>query len=79
MLFLTTTAIDVEEELVNRCLVLTINESREQTRRDPGARQRTAAHARGPVGAARLRGDPQRASQRPAAAAVAAGGGEPLC
>jgi DNA primase len=32
MLFLTTTAIDVEEELVNRCLVLTINESREQTR-----------------------------------------------
>jgi DNA primase len=33
MLFLTTTAIDVEEELVNRCLVLTINESREQTRK----------------------------------------------
>jgi DNA primase catalytic core len=33
MLFLTTTAIDVDEELVNRCLVLTINESRAQTRR----------------------------------------------
>lgn len=33
MLCLTTTAIDVDEELVNRCLVLTINESREQTRR----------------------------------------------
>jgi DNA primase len=33
MLFLTTTAIDVDEELVNRCMVLTINESREQTRR----------------------------------------------
>jgi DNA-binding transcriptional ArsR family regulator len=32
MLFLTTTAIDVDEELVNRCLVLTIDESREQTR-----------------------------------------------
>jgi post-segregation antitoxin (ccd killing protein) len=32
MLFLTTTAIDVDEELLNRCLVLTINESREQTR-----------------------------------------------
>ena len=32
MLFLTTTAIDVDEELVNRCLGLTINESREQTR-----------------------------------------------
>lgn len=33
MLALTTTAIDVDEELTNRCLVLTINESREQTRR----------------------------------------------
>ena len=31
MLFLTTTAIDIDEELLNRCLVLTINESREQT------------------------------------------------
>lgn len=31
MLFLTTTAIDVDEELQNRCIVLTINESREQT------------------------------------------------
>ena len=32
MLFLTTTAIDIDEELMNRCLVLTVNESREQTR-----------------------------------------------
>jgi hypothetical protein len=32
MLFLTTTAIDLDEELANRCLVLTVNESREQTR-----------------------------------------------
>ena len=31
MLFLTSTAIDLDEELLNRCLVLTINESREQT------------------------------------------------
>jgi DNA primase len=31
MLCLTTTAIDLDEELLNRCLVLTINESREQT------------------------------------------------
>jgi DNA primase len=31
MLFLTTTATDVDEELQNRCLVLTIDESREQT------------------------------------------------
>ena len=31
MLVLTTTAIDLDEELLNRCVVLTINESREQT------------------------------------------------
>jgi len=32
MLFLTTTAIELDEELLNRCLVLSVNESREQTR-----------------------------------------------
>jgi DNA primase catalytic core len=32
MIFLTTTAIEVDEELLNRCLVLTVNETREQTR-----------------------------------------------
>jgi hypothetical protein len=32
MLMMTTTAIDVDEELMNRCLVLSVNESREQTR-----------------------------------------------
>jgi hypothetical protein len=32
MLFLTTTAIDLDEELLNRCLVLTVDENREQTR-----------------------------------------------
>lgn len=32
MLFLTTTAIDIDEELLNRCLVLTVDEGREQTR-----------------------------------------------
>ncbi len=32
MLFSTTTAIDIDEELMNRCVVLTVNESREQTR-----------------------------------------------
>ncbi len=31
MIFLTTTAIEVDEELMNRCLVLTVNEDREQT------------------------------------------------
>jgi DNA primase catalytic core len=32
MIFLTTTAIDLDEELRNRCLVLTVDEDREQTR-----------------------------------------------
>jgi DNA primase len=32
MLFLTTTAIDLDEELLNRCVVLTVDEDREQTR-----------------------------------------------
>lgn len=32
MIFLTTTNIDVDEELLNRCLVLTVDEDREQTR-----------------------------------------------
>ncbi len=41
MLFLTTTAIDIDEELLNRCLVLSIDESREQTRAIQ-ERQRTA-------------------------------------
>lgn len=31
MLFLTTTAVEIDEELLNRCLVLTVNETREQT------------------------------------------------
>lgn len=32
MMFLTTTAIDIDEELMNRCMVLTVDEDREQTR-----------------------------------------------
>src|SRR5690606_28271126 len=32
MIFLTTTALEVDEELLNRCLVLTVDETREQTR-----------------------------------------------
>ena len=31
MMFLTTTAIDLDEELMNRCLVLAVNEDRAQT------------------------------------------------
>jgi DNA primase len=33
MIFLTTTAVDIDEELLNRCMVLTVDENREQTRR----------------------------------------------
>ena len=33
MIFLTTTSIDIDEELQNRCLTLTVDESREQTQR----------------------------------------------
>ena len=32
MIFLTTTSVQVDEELLNRCLVLTVDEDREQTR-----------------------------------------------
>tara|TARA_R100000027_G_scaffold17378_1_gene12559 strand:- start:3446 stop:6409 length:2964 start_codon:yes stop_codon:yes gene_type:complete len=32
MIFLTTTAVDIDEELLNRCLVLSVDESREQTK-----------------------------------------------
>ena len=47
MLFLTTTAIDIDEELLNRCLVLTIDESREQTARDPAAASASSARWQG--------------------------------
>lgn len=33
MIFLTTTAVEIDEELLNRCLVLTVDESKEQTER----------------------------------------------
>ena len=32
MLFTTSTAVDIDEELLNRCLVLSVNEDRDQTR-----------------------------------------------
>jgi DNA primase catalytic core len=41
MIFLTTTAIEVDEELLNRCIVLSVDEAREQTRAIH-ARQRSA-------------------------------------
>ncbi len=46
MIFLTTTAMDVDEELLNRCLVLTVDEGREQTRAIH-ERQRESADAGG--------------------------------
>ncbi len=33
MIFLTTTAVEIDEELLNRCLILTVDESQEQTER----------------------------------------------
>src|SRR6478609_1538858 len=49
MIFLTTTAIEVDEELLNRCLVLTVDEGREQTRAIH-SRQREAQTLEGLVG-----------------------------
>lgn len=50
MIFLTTTAIEVDEELLNRCLVLTVDEEREQTqaihRLQRGRRTLEGLHAR---------------------------------
>ena len=76
MLFLTTTAIDVDEELVNRCLVLTINESREQTRAIQ-QRQRARRTLAGLIAQSEAEAV-QAASPECAAAAAAVGGGEPL-
>jgi hypothetical protein len=49
MIFLTTTAIEVDEELLNRCIVLTVDEGREQTRAIH-ERQRLARTLGGVVG-----------------------------
>jgi len=52
MIFLTTTAIDIDEELMNRCLVLTVDEGHEQTRRIH-QRQREARTEEGVVASER--------------------------
>ena len=65
MLMLTTTAIDIDEELLNRCLVLTINESAEQTAAIQ-ARQRQARTLAGLQ--AKVRGDQVQAAHRAAQA-----------
>ncbi len=63
MLCLTTTAIDIDEELLNRCLVLTINETAEQT----AAIQQRQRQARTLAGLqAKVRSDAVQAAHRAA-------------
>ena len=71
-IMLTTTAIDVDEELLNRCLVLSVDEAREQTRAIHAAAAR-AAHARRACwrGRGARIGDVRLHQQRPTAAASA--------
>ena len=75
MIALTTTAAEVDEELLNRCLVLTINEGRAQTQAIHAAQRerRTLAGLR----SHRARSDPEAPPGR-AAVARAARGREPL-
>ena len=70
MIFLTTTAIDIDEELLNRCLVLTVDEDREQTRRSTSASassRRSRACWRERRGSASLAAAPERAAAAAAA------------
>ena len=70
MIFLTTTAIDLDEELLNRCLVLTVNEDREQTQAIHRL-QREAQTLEGLLARAGARRDSEGASQCAAAAETA--------
>ena len=65
MIFLTTTAIKLDEEMLNRCLVLSVNEDREQTQAIHRV-QREAQTLEGLLATAGPRCDPRRASQRAA-------------
>ena len=67
MIFLTTTAQEVDEELLNRCIVLTVNEDREQTR----AIHRRQREARTSKGYWRGASGPDRAPAPQRAAALA--------
>ena len=71
MIMLTTTAIDIDEELLNRCIVLTVDESREQTRRIHEL-QREARTLDGLLPQARQSGHPRRPPQRATALAPVA-------
>ena len=68
MIFLTTTAIEIDEELLNRCLVLTVDEDREQTRAIHRI-QREAQTLEGLLAKRQRAGHPRAASQRATAAA----------
>ena len=72
MIFLTTTAIKIDEELLNRCLVLTVDEDREQTKAIHQAAA-AAANAAGLLSAQDHHKTLAPAPQRPTAAAAAAG------
>ena len=77
MIALTTTAAEIDEELLNRCLVLSVDEGRTQTQAIHAAQRarRTLAGFTSPGGAGNA---PEAAPER-AAAARALGGGESLC
>ena len=72
MIFLTTTAVEIDEELLNRCIVLTVDEGREQTRAIHSGS--ASADARGLLArqerAADLAAAPERAAAAPAAGVV---------
>ena len=71
MIFLTTTAIDLDEELQNRCLTLAVDESAEQTGRIHRV-QRERRTLAGLIAREERQGPAEKAPQR--ATAVAAGG-----
>jgi DNA primase len=77
MIALTTTAAEIDEELLNRCLVLSVDEGRQQTQAIHAA-QPCPADACGSAIPGRAGGGPEASPER-AAAVGAFGGGEPLC
>ena len=76
MIFLTTTAVEIDEELLNRCLVLTVDEEREQTRAIHRL-QRERQTLEGLL-ARQERAERAEAAPERAAPAASAPGGEPL-
>ena len=77
MIFLTTTAVEIDEELLNRCLVLTVDEEREQTRAIHQL-QRESADARGPARATAQRDAVLKLHQNAQRLLAPAPGREPL-